>query len=75
MADWQCKPGYFLGLWGCHIPVISFSFQILDPELDLRTIKHSIWKSGGDMKLFYREIEQRTEQATKNENEPGSIDN
>ena len=58
----------FCGLWGCHVPVISFSFQVLDPELDLRTIKHSIWKSGGDMKLFYREIEQRTEH-TKNEND------
>lgn len=29
--------------------------QVLDPVLDLRTVKHSIWRSGGDMKLFYRE--------------------
>ena len=29
--------------------------QVLDPELDLRTVKYSVWRSGGDMKLFYRE--------------------
>ena len=59
-----------------HITLISFSFQVLDPELDLRTVKHSIWKSVGDMRLFYREKEQRTDQ-TKIENETskeGSVD-
>lgn len=29
--------------------------QILDPDLDLRTVKHSVWKSGGDMKLYFKE--------------------
>ena len=24
--------------------------------MDIRTIKHSIWKGGGDMKLYYREV-------------------
>ena len=48
--------------------MFSFPFQVLDPELDLRTVKHSIWKSGGDMRLFYRQKEQRTDQ-TNTENE------
>ena len=30
--------------------------QVLDKELDLRTVKYSIWKSSGDMRLYYREI-------------------
>ena len=34
--------------------------QVLDADLDLRTVKHTIWKSGGDMRLYYREIEPRT---------------
>ncbi|XP_064382723.1 WD repeat-containing protein 48-like [Halichondria panicea] len=29
--------------------------QVLDPELDLRTVKYFIWKSSGDVKLVYRE--------------------
>ena len=28
--------------------------QLLDPDLDLRTVKYSVWKSGGDMRLMYR---------------------
>ncbi|XP_041474967.1 WD repeat-containing protein 48-like [Lytechinus variegatus] len=28
--------------------------QVLDPNMDLRTIKHFIWKSGGDLTLLYR---------------------
>ncbi len=28
---------------------------MLDPELDLRTVKYFIWKSSGDVKLVYRE--------------------
>ncbi|KAJ8020777.1 WD repeat-containing protein 48 [Holothuria leucospilota] len=28
--------------------------QVLDPHLDLRTVKHFIWKSGGDVVLQYR---------------------
>ena len=30
--------------------------QILDPNMDLRTVKHFIWKSGGDLLLHYRPI-------------------
>ena len=28
--------------------------QLLDPGLDLRTVKHFIWKQGGDLTLHYR---------------------
>lgn len=31
--------------------------QVLDRELDLRTVKYSIWKSSGDVRLYYREVE------------------
>lgn len=31
--------------------------QVLDQELDLRTVKYSIWKSSGDIRLYYREID------------------
>ena len=30
--------------------------QLLDPNLDLRTVKHFIWKQGGDLTLHYRPI-------------------
>ncbi|XP_023217723.1 WD repeat-containing protein 48 [Centruroides vittatus] len=30
--------------------------QILDPNMDLRTVRHFIWKSGGDLVLNYRPI-------------------
>ncbi|GMS89363.1 hypothetical protein PENTCL1PPCAC_11538 [Pristionchus entomophagus] len=30
--------------------------QKLDPEMDLRTVKHFIWKQGGDLVLFYKPI-------------------
>ncbi|XP_035658852.1 WD repeat-containing protein 48-like isoform X1 [Branchiostoma floridae] len=30
--------------------------QVLDPNMDLRTVKHFIWKSGGDLTLHYRQI-------------------
>uniref|UniRef100_A0A8C1XEL1 WD repeat-containing protein 48 n=1 Tax=Cyprinus carpio TaxID=7962 RepID=A0A8C1XEL1_CYPCA len=29
--------------------------QLLDPNMDLRTVKHFIWKSGGDLTLHYRQ--------------------
>lgn len=29
---------------------------VLDPNMDLRTVKHFIWKSGGDLVLHYRPI-------------------
>lgn len=32
------------------------SFQVLDPNLDLRTVKHFIWKSSGDLVLNYRPL-------------------
>ena len=38
----------------CHVA------QVPHADLDLRTVKHTIWKSGGDMRLHYREIEPRT---------------
>lgn len=31
------------------------SYQVLDPNMDLRTVKHFIWKSGGDLTLHYRQ--------------------
>jgi WD repeat-containing protein 48 len=30
--------------------------QLLDSNMDLRTVKHFIWKSGGDLVLHYRPI-------------------
>lgn len=33
------------------------SFQVLDQDLDLRTVKYSIWKSSGDIRLYYREVD------------------
>ena len=30
--------------------------QILDPNMDLRTVKHFIWKSASDLTLHYRPI-------------------
>ncbi|CAE1259792.1 WDR48 [Acanthosepion pharaonis] len=30
--------------------------QVLDPNMDLRTVKHFIWKQGGDLILQYRRI-------------------
>ncbi|EDO41779.1 predicted protein [Nematostella vectensis] len=32
--------------------------QVLDPGMDLRTVKHLIWKGGGDLVLQYRLIKQ-----------------
>lgn len=32
-----------------------FAVQVLDPNMDLRTVKHFIWKSGGDLTLHYRQ--------------------
>lgn len=38
------------------IPFLFLSFnQVLDPNMDLRTVKHFIWKSGGDLTLHYRQ--------------------
>lgn len=27
--------------------------QVLNPNMDLRTVKHFIWKAGGDLVLYY----------------------
>ena len=43
-----------------YLPNTCHFAQVLDADLDLRTVKHTIWKSGGDMRLYYREIEPRT---------------
>lgn len=31
--------------------------QVLDKDVDLRTVKYSTWKSSGDIRLYYREID------------------
>ena len=43
--------------------------QVLDPDLDLRTVRYRFWKSGGDMKLFYREVEPETSPKEEEEKE------
>jgi WD repeat-containing protein 48 len=30
--------------------------QVIDPNLDLRTVKHFIWKSSSDLVLHYRPL-------------------
>lgn len=30
--------------------------QVLDPILDVRTVRYTVWKSGGDMKFSYRVV-------------------
>ena len=40
--------------------MVSFPFQVLDPELDLRTVKHSIWKSGYEALLQTKGTENRS---------------
>lgn len=40
----------------CSCPCsLTVHVQVLDIELDLRSVKHTVWRSGGDMKLFYKE--------------------
>ena len=40
--------------------VVSCSHvQVLDLDLDLRTVRYKYWKLGGEMKLYYREAEQK----------------
>ena len=29
--------------------------------MDIRTVKHTIWKGVGDMKLYYREAEKKSD--------------
>ena len=47
------------------IPVV-FPSQVLNPLLDMRTVKLTVWKSGGDMKLFYK-IKDLTEPSDNDE--------
>ena len=35
--------------------------QVLDPSMDLRTVKHFIWKQGGDLTLHYRQLNHKWE--------------
>ena len=49
--------------------VLFCIYQVLDLDLDLRTVRYKYWKSGGDMKLFYREAEQRAPESTEEEKE------
>ena len=44
--------------------LLSLSPQLLDNSLDMRTVRHTVWKSGGDMKLFYKIIEHETPPVT-----------
>lgn len=32
------------------------SIQVLDPDMDLRTVKHFIWKSSSDLVLNYKPL-------------------
>ena len=36
---------------------LCWFLQVLDKDVDLRTVKYSIWKSSGDIRLFYREVD------------------
>ena len=36
-----------------HEIVIFCNKQQLEPHMDLRTVKHTIWKSGSDLRLMY----------------------
>lgn len=43
-------------------------------DLDLRTVRYKYWKSGGDMRLFYREAQRKEptpEQVGRKEGEGG----
>ena len=42
---------------------------MLDLDLDMRTVRCRYWKSGGDMRLAYREIKRRDTAGEKGEKE------
>lgn len=48
--DQVCPNGYFQ----CYVKL--FCSQVLDPSMDLRTVKHFIWKSSADLTLYYKLI-------------------
>ncbi len=39
----------------CDMMMLHCFPKVLDPNMDLRTVKHFIWKSGGDLTLHYRQ--------------------
>lgn len=43
-----------LQLCNMHLLIFPYIWQLLDASLDLRTVKHIYWKSGGDLTLMYR---------------------
>ena len=49
--------------------------QVLEHDLDLRTVKYSIWKSGGDMRMFYRKLEPPQHQPLHQSPATGDEDN
>ena len=44
---------------------------MLDPELDLRTVRYKYWKSGGDMKLYFRFLDAKSRAKDEEEKEEG----
>lgn len=48
-------PCYTRGAEMATVFMLMFTLQVLDPNMDLRTVKHFIWKSGGDLTLHYRQ--------------------
>ena len=55
----MCNTKYYDSIKFVNVILISLIleyFQLLDPNMDLRTVKHFIWKQGGDLILHYRTI-------------------
>ncbi|KAI5106512.1 WD repeat-containing protein 48, partial [Silurus meridionalis] len=48
---------FFHPLYPISVTLLCSEFlrKVLDPNMDLRTVKHFIWKSGGDLTLHYRQ--------------------
>ena len=47
------QPVIYLSIYNC--------VKVLDLDLDLRTVRFKYWKSGGDMRLYYREAPRKKE--------------
>lgn len=47
--------GIKMSLAASDVDILTLPIQVLDPNMDLRTVKHFIWKSGGDLTLHYRQ--------------------
>lgn len=56
----------FVKSWECGYFNTGNFFQVLDQDLDLRTVKYSIWKSSGDIRLYYREVDPLPKAAAEN---------